>query len=148
MVIYSAVDSFKLPNGEVDITMREKIFDPSLKKRLYQKNNKGLRHRIVHGLGVEEYEGKIYWHQIHRAVIKWFNDSILPGATLNMNIVDPQRNFQGNHMGAWILLRQKSRDDDIKSLLKCCHGSEVREVYEKYESIHDDPSPRSFWGER
>ena len=147
-MMFSAVDSFRRPDGSIDKSKRKDIFGVKLEKKLYQVNDRGLRHRLIHGLKISEGEEKYYWQLIHRAVIEWFNKGILQSHPLKDTVVGPQRNFSGNFYGGWLLLKQKSPESqplNLKNLLELCNGSELKRVYEEYEWIHKDPEISEFW---
>ena len=146
-MMFSAIDTFRVPNGGIDISMRDKIFGEKLSSMLYKQDNKGFRHRLIHGLSIGENEEKYYWLRVHKAVVAWFNNEVLINNQLSIDIVDPQRNFNGNLQGASVLLKEKTSDSplSLKSVLSYCDKSDINNVFEAYESVHENPSIKEFW---
>lgn len=76
---------------------REDILGKALKEKIYADNNRGIRHRLVHGEYFSaETDQENYLDQIYRKVIKYFNDNLFEKKLISERVVNPQRNPYGN----------------------------------------------------
>lgn len=126
---FSALDAlFKSPlnTGSKKRDKKDKFLEDllgaELHKKLYEKNDEGLRHRLTHGdyfslqKDQENYLEKIYWQ-----VINEFNKILPRGSQIKTEIKNPQRNPYDNKEGwaGWVET-DKAHPPTLKELLEKC----------------------------
>ncbi len=121
LLMFSAIEALVKKNGKKDWNLMNTILGEDLVKELFEENNNGLRHRLVHG----EYfskkdDGKNYLESIHKKVINYFNSSIFDESLISENVVQPQRHFFGNKGEAKLFIENKDKSSifNLKDVLK------------------------------
>lgn len=141
LLMFSAIDTFKTPVGSIDYAMREKIFGKRLKKKLYERNSKGLRHRLVHGYYLTKKDGKNYIEIIHKKVIDYFNKTVTRSSPIEKDVVGPQRNFHGNYerMILWVARKDQDHPLKLKALVESASATDdPANVLNDYEWVSQD----------
>lgn len=149
LLMFSAIEALvKKIGGKNWKNLRRKMLGASLDKNLFEKNNRGLRHRLVHGeyFGGQD-DGKNYLELVHNKVIKYFNDKIFQESLIYESQIPPQnphRHFFGDKSGYIFFLKTKTDEHafNLKDLLDDFPNikSFASEKYEHEPSINVEPT--------
>ena len=135
MLMLAAIDSFAV-RGRRRST-RVKILGDELADELYA-DETGLRNRLIHGEYLNETDGKNYVELIHKRVLDYFNKEIVGEDVLELDIVQPQRHFDGNYEGARLFVRQRSEEYPI-DIYPLVDDTEAHSgIPESYEILYED----------
>ena len=135
MLMLGAIDSFAV-RGRRRAT-RVKILGDELADELYA-DGAGLRNRLIHGEYLNDTDGKNYVELIHKKVLDYFNKDIVGKDLLELDIVQPQRHFDGNYEDARLFIRQESEEYpiDIYPFVKDAEAHDG--IPESYEILYDE----------
>ena len=113
LLMFSAIEALakslaKNKNKKDKYNIIEKILGKKLKKAIYNSNNKGLRHRLVHGeyFNNPQDSSKNYVDLIHNKILKYFNNNFFSEPFLH-KITRPQRNPFGNKKELKLFFKRK-----------------------------------------
>jgi hypothetical protein len=105
-----------------------------------------LRHRLVHGeyFDPEDNRGMDYVTELHRRILRYFNESIFKKNFLNEDIIDPQRHLLGNADQARSFLR--AQGDAKLSLIAVLADADEHDVdnLANYETLRFDDFHGSY----
>lgn len=135
LLMFGAIDSLAVANNRKQ--KRVAILGEELANKIYSKNS-GLRHRLIHGEYITGEAGENYVEIIHRKVMEYFNTTITKDALLALNIVQPQRHFDGNYReGAWFV--KNKGDEQILDIHSLNNDAEQHDgTPDSFEIIWDD----------
>lgn len=99
------------------------ILGQDLKDKMWENNDKGIRHRLIHGeyFNADRDKNNDYLGEAYKKVIDYFNSQIL-GENLIRGVINPQRHPDGNmRVGKYFLKRKKESPPFVlKSLMAGC----------------------------
>lgn len=135
MLMLGAIDSFAV-RGQRRAT-RVKILGDELADELYA-DGTGLRNRLIHGEYLNDADGKNYVELIHKKVLGYFNKDIVGEDLLELDIVQPQRHFDGNYEGARLFIRQANEDYPL-DIYVFAEDAEMNDgIPHSYDILHDN----------
>lgn len=142
LLMFSAIEALvKKSKGKKDWILINNILGEVLTKELFEDNNNGLRHRLVHGeyFGDQD-KGKNYLELIHKKVIGYFNREVFSEILIAEEVVEPQRHLWGNKGEAGLFVKRIDGGNlfSIKELLEDCNKNrEDLNHFDNYKRIID-----------
>jgi hypothetical protein len=107
------------PNKKKHDALRE-ILGEDLHLKLWERDHKGIRHRLTHGEYFnDETDNENYVQQAYEKILDFFNSTILEDKLLNTDVKNPQRHFSGNKEGGHYFLQNRNgkKEFTLKELL-------------------------------
>ncbi len=110
LLICSALEALGKALGKDKGAFRKEVLGDVLSKKVFEKDNQGIRHRLTHGEYFSPKDaGEDYLTQIYEKIIQYFNDVILKKHLIR-NVVNPQRHPWGNKKAGYYYLKKKPED--------------------------------------
>ena len=111
--------------SKVDDFLKESILGEELFEKVLGRNDKGIRHRLIHGdYFSPDQDKENYLDQIYRKIIEYFNVQIFQEALIHENVVNPQRHpFDNREQWNGFIERKKGTNEqfNLKELLEESH---------------------------
>ncbi len=119
LLICSALETLGKALGKDKGAFRKEVLGDVLSKKVFEKDNQGIRHRLTHGeYFLPKDAGEDYLAQIYEKIIQYFNDVILKKHLIR-NVVNPQRHPWGNKEIYCNYYRKKPDDSfDLKEMIQ------------------------------
>lgn len=132
LLICSALEALGKALGKDKGEFRKEVLGSELRKKIFENDNQGIRHRLTHGEYFSEKDGEDYLTQIYEKMIEYFNQTILK-KNLIKNVVNPQRHPWGNKQGGRYHLKKKTDEVfDLREMIKCCDKN-FDDLYGRYD---------------
>lgn len=117
----------------------EAILGTELKDTIFKRSS-GLRNRLAHGDYLSAEDTSDYVEIIHKAVIKYFNISVLEESLIEENVVQPQRNFRnyGRWAAIWIRKVDSAWPLELVKVIESTESSTGNHFPSHYGSVASD----------
>lgn len=139
LLICSALEALGKALDKEKGLFRDEVLGDELRKKVFENNNLGIRHRLTHGDYFSAQDNEDYLSQIYSKIIEYFNSDILKVTPINKNVVEPQRHFFGNKEFCDLFLKKKPESNasfDIKEIMESIENSELETViYEHFQIL-------------
>lgn len=141
LLVFSAIEALAKKNGKKDWDLISNILGKELSRDIFgtkDNSNGGLRNRLVHGEYLSKQDhSKNYLEEVHKKIIKYFNDSVLSGTLISENVVNPQRHFFDNKEGGWFFVKNNMGNKiEFKDVLDDFEKHDVNQL-ERYSILNN-----------
>lgn len=135
LLMFGAIDSLAIPDRRKQ--KRIDILGEELAHKMYAQGS-GLRNRLSHGEYLSDESGKNHVEIIHKKVLEYFNTAIIKDTCLVLDIVQPQRHFDGNYKQG-VLFVEKSSDEQALNIHSLISDAEQHDgTPDSFKVVWDD----------